>query len=144
MLLNLMLICIFQEDKDLEWKYGLIYVYMDYIQHCAPLPPPLNLIPNPRWIINKITGHTCDGCADATLNQVKMNSDDTTRTPTKLLLMWALSFAPITPNLRWSHRHLRAKWTPLWRVIWHTIFINYSRAVLINLHNLICIWWARI
>ena len=35
---------------------------MDYIQHCSALPPPLNLIPNPRWIINKITGHSCDGC----------------------------------------------------------------------------------
>ena len=61
---NLMIIYIFQEDKDLEWKYGIIYLYMDYIQHCSTLPPPLNLIPNPRWIINKITGHTCDGCVN--------------------------------------------------------------------------------
>ena len=52
----------FQEDKDLEWKYGLTVLYMDYIQHCSTLPSPVNLIPNPRWIIYYITGHKCDNC----------------------------------------------------------------------------------
>ena len=55
----------FQEDKDLEWKYGLTVLYMDYIQHCSTLPSPVNLIPNPRWIIYNITGHKCDNCVKA-------------------------------------------------------------------------------
>ena len=43
---------------------------MDYIQHNATLPPPFNLIPNPRWIINTAT---CDQCKNCQERKLKTN-----------------------------------------------------------------------
>lgn len=52
----------FQEDADVEWKFGRSQLYMDYISRHSVLPVPLNLLTVPKGIAHVIRD-LCGCCA---------------------------------------------------------------------------------
>lgn len=78
------IVCVLQDDADVEWKFARAKLWFSYFEEGRTLPVPFNLIPSPKSVLGLAT------CVRAQILQLAQgHREEKTGTQLNQVLNWS-------------------------------------------------------